>query len=397
MTVQAQVGRRQAAARPFWYDQRARAIIFQVLVLGGLLLFALFIAYNTAENLQRRGIASGFEFLGHTAGFDISFALIPYRATDTYGRVLIVGILNTLFASVVGIFFATVLGFLMGVLRLSKNWLIARLATVYIETLRNIPLLLQIIFWYFAVLAALPNVRQSTLWFGAFSLNQRGFYMPAPILEPGFWWVPASLVVAIGAACAIARWARIRRERTGQPFPTLRVAIAIIVLLPLIVSLLLGTPWSWEYPELAGFNYKGGTVLVPEFMALVFALTLYTSAFIAEIVRAGILAVSHGQTEAAMALGLKPGQVTRLIILPQALRVIVPPLTSQYLNLTKNSSLAIAIAYPELVAVFAGTTLNQTGQAIETIAITMLVYLTISLSISAFMNWYNRKIALVER
>jgi general L-amino acid transport system permease protein len=397
MTVQAEVGRRQGAATPIWYDQRARAIIFQALVLGGLVLFAIFIAYNTAQNLQRRGIASGFEFLGHTAGFDISFTLIPYRATDTYGRVLIVGILNTLFVSVVGIFFATVLGFVIGVLRLSRNWLIAKLATVYIETLRNIPLLLQIIFWYFAVLAALPGVRQSTLWFGAFSLNQRGFYMPAPVLEPGFWWVPAALVAAIAVAFAVGRWARIRRERTGQPFPTMRAAIAIVVLVPLVVSLLLGTPWSWEYPELAGFNYKGGTVLVPEFMALLFALTLYTSAFIAEIVRAGILAVSRGQTEAAMALGLRPGQVTRLIVLPQALRVIVPPLTSQYLNLAKNSSLAIAIAYPELVAVFAGTTLNQTGQAIETIAITMLVYLTISLSISAFMNWYNRKIALVER
>jgi general L-amino acid transport system permease protein len=397
MTVQAEVGRRQGTVTPFWYDQRARAMIFQVLVLAALVLFVIFIAYNTAQNLQRRGIASGFDFLGHTAGFDISFALIPYKPTDTYGRVLIVGILNTLFVSVVGIFFATVLGFIMGVLRLSRNWLIARLATVYIETLRNIPLLLQIIFWYFAVLATLPGVRQSSLWFGSFSLNQRGLYMPAPVLEPNFWWVPASLVAAIGAAVAVARWARIRRERTGQPFPTLRVSAAIVVLVPLAVTLLLGTPWSWQYPELAGFNYKGGTVLVPEFMALLFALSLYTSAFIAEIVRSGILAVSHGQTEAAMALGLKPGQLTRLIILPQALRVIVPPLTSQYLNLTKNSSLAIAIAYPELVAVFAGTTLNQTGQAIETIAITMLVYLTISLIISAFMNWYNRKIALVER
>jgi general L-amino acid transport system permease protein len=364
---------RQRSVTPFWYDQRTRALMSQLLVLGLLLLFAAFITYNTAQNLRRGGIASGFGFLGSTAGFDISFSLIPYRATDTYGRVLLVGILNTLFVSIVGIVLATILGFLVGVLRLSRNWLVARLATVYIETLRNVPLLLQIIFWYFAVLAALP------------------------VLEPGFWWVPASLVAAIGAAFLIGRWAQLRRERTGQPFPTFRVNLALIVLAPVLAALLLGTPWTWDYPKLAGFNYRGGTVLVPEFLALLFALSLYTSAFIAEIVRSGIQAVSHGQTEAAMALGLRPGQVTRLVVLPQALRVIVPPLTSQYLNLTKNSSLAIAIAYPELVAVFAGTTLNQTGQAIETIAITMLVYLTISLIISAFMNWYNRKIALVER
>jgi general L-amino acid transport system permease protein len=388
---------RQRSVTPFWYDQRTRALMSQLLVLGLLLLFAAFITYNTAQNLRRGGIASGFGFLGSTAGFDISFSLIPYRATDTYGRVLLVGILNTLFVSIVGIVLATILGFLVGVLRLSRNWLVARLATVYIETLRNVPLLLQIIFWYFAVLAALPGVRQSSLWFGAFSLNQRGFYLPAPVLEPGFWWVPASLVAAIGAAFLIGRWAQLRRERTGQPFPTFRVNLALIVLAPVLAALLLGTPWTWDYPKLAGFNYRGGTVLVPEFLALLFALSLYTSAFIAEIVRSGIQAVSHGQTEAAMALGLRPGQVTRLVVLPQALRVIVPPLTSQYLNLTKNSSLGIAIAYPELVAVFAGTTLNQTGQAIETIAITMLVYLTISLIISAFMNWYNRKIALVER
>ncbi|MDF2766608.1 MAG: aapQ [Rhodospirillales bacterium] len=396
MAVQTEAVKR-GSATPFWYDQRVRGILFQVLVLLALLAFAAFITYNTAQNLQRRGIASGFGFLWNTSGFDISFTLIPYKATDTYGRVLLVGILNTLFVSSIGVVLATVLGFLVGILRLSRNWLIGRLATVYIETLRNIPLLLQIIFWYFAVLAALPGVRQSSLWFGSFSLNQRGFYMPAPVLEPGFSWVLAALVVAIGAAFAIGRWARIRRERTGQPFPTLRVNFALIVLLPTLVALLLGIPWSWEYPELTGFNYRGGTVLVPELLALLLALTLYTSAFIAEIVRSGILAVSRGQTEAAMAMGLRPGQVTRLVILPQALRVIIPPLTSQYLNLTKNSSLAIAIAYPELVAVFAGTTLNQTGQAIETIAITMLVYLTISLTISAFMNWYNRRIALVER
>jgi len=396
MAIHTEVAQR-ASGTPFWYDQRIRGVLFQVLVLAGLLVFIGFIVYNTAQNLQQRGIASGFRFLGNTAGFDISVSLISYKATDTYGRVLIVGILNTLFVSAIGIVGATVLGVIVGILRLSRNWLVARVATVYVEMLRNVPLLLQIVFWYFAVLASLPGVRQSTLLWGAFSLNQRGFYMPAPVLEPNFWWVPASLVAAIGLAFLIYRWARRRQAETGQPFPTLRVSLAVIVLLPVLAALLLGVPWTLEYPELAGFNYRGGTVLVPEFLALLFALTLYTAAFIAEIVRAGILSVSHGQTEAALALGLKPNLVTRLVVMPQALRVIVPPLTSQYLNLTKNSSLAIAIAYPELVAVFAGTTLNQTGQAIETIAITMLVYMTISLSISAFMNWYNRKITLVER
>lgn len=387
----------RVSGTPFWYDQRIRGVLFQILVLGGLLAFFGFIAYNTAQNLERSGIASGFGFLWNTAGFDISFTLIDYKATDTYGRVLIVGILNTLFVSAIGIVGATVLGTIVGILRLSKNWLVGRLATVYVEMLRNTPLLLQIVFWYYAVLAALPGVRQSTLWFGGFSLNQRGFYMPAPVLEPGFWWVPAALVAAIGLAFLVYRWARQRQFQTGQPFPVLRVNLALIVGLPVLAALAMGVPWSWEYPELTGFNYRGGTVLVPEFLALLFALVLYTSAFIAEIVRAGLLSVGHGQTEAALAVGLKPSLVTRLVVIPQALRVIVPPLTSQYLNLAKNSSLAIAIAYPDLVAVFAGTTLNQTGQAIETIAITMLVYLTISLSISAFMNWYNRRIALVER
>ena len=387
----------RVSGTPFWYDQRVRAVLFQILVLGALLIFIGFVVYNTAQNLARSGISSGFGFLWNTAGFDISFTLIDYKATDTYGRVLIVGILNTLFVSTIGIVGATLLGALVGILRLSKNWLVGRLATVYVEMLRNIPLLLQIVFWYYAVLSALPGVRQSTLWRGGFSLNQRGFYMPAPILEPGFWWVPAALVAAIGSAFLVYRWARQRQFQTGQPFPVLRVNLVLIVALPTLVALVTGVPWSWEYPELTGFNYRGGTVLVPEFLALLFALVLYTSAFIAEIVRAGILSVGHGQTEAALAMGLKQSLVTRLVIIPQALRVIVPPLTSQFLNLAKNSSLAIAIAYPDLVAVFAGTTLNQTGQAIETIAITMLVYLTISLSISAFMNWYNRRIALVER
>jgi general L-amino acid transport system permease protein len=396
MATQTEVARRTAVT-PFWYDQRIRGLLFQAIVLLALAALAAFIIFNTAQNLRQRGIASGFGFLWNTSGFDISFHLISYKATDTYGRVLIVGILNTLFVSAIAIVGCTILGVVIGILRLSRNWLIARLATVYVELLRNTPLLLQIVFWYYAVLAALPNVRQSTLWWGMFSLNQRGLYVPAPILEPGFWWVPISLAVAIVVAIVIAHWARKRQDETGQPFPTARVNLAIIVLLPVFTALLLGVPWHWEYPELAGFNYKGGTVLIPELLALVFALILYTSAFIAEIVRAGILSVSHGQTEAALALGLRHNRVTRLVIMPQALRVIVPPLTSEYLSLVKNSSLAIAIAYPDLVAVFAGTTLNQTGQAIETISITMLVYMTISLLISAFMNWYNRKIALVER
>jgi general L-amino acid transport system permease protein len=334
----------------------------------------------------------------NTAGFDISIALVPFSmAGSTYARAFLVSLINTLLVSAIGIVLATILGFIIGVARLSKNFIIRTLAAVYVDVIRNIPLLVQIIFWYFGVLTTLPSVKQSLRFLDIFFLNGRGLYMPAPQLQPGFWILPTAAVVAIVAAAAVAVWARRRQMRTGQQFHSFWVGVALIVGLPLLVGLLGGFHLVWSAPELKGFNFVGGMVILPEFVAILLALSIYTAAFIAENVRAGVLAVSHGQTEAASALGLRSGQVTHLVVLPQALRVIVPPLTSQYLNLIKNSSLAVVIGYPELVSVFMGTVLNQTGQAVEVIAITMGVYLAISLLISLFMNWYNRRIALVER
>jgi general L-amino acid transport system permease protein len=388
---------RPPARPPIWNDPRYRALFFQVLALAGVFALGFFLVHNTLANLDRQGIASGFGFLSRTAGFSISMHLIPYVEEDTYFRAFLVGLINTLLVSAIGVVLATIIGFFLGVARLSKNWLIAKLAAVYIETLRNVPLLLQLFFWYFGILRELPGPRNSVSLFDTFFLNIRGLFSPQPLPQPGFWWIPASLVVAIVGAVVLARWAHKRQEATGEQFPVLWASLGLIVGLPLLMTLITGFPLKWDYPVLQGFNFQGGLVLSPEFVALVFALSLYTAAFIAEIVRAGILGVSHGQTEAAYALGLPPGLTTRLVIIPQALRIIIPPLTSQYLNLTKNSSLAAAIAYPDLVLVFAGTVLMQTGQAVEIILITMLVYLTISLLIALFMNWYNKKIALVER
>jgi len=382
---------------PVWNDPTYRAIFFQLLLLILVVGFGLYIFNNTTANLERQGIASGFGFLESTAGFDIITHLIDYSEESTYGRAFLVSLINTLVLAAIGIVLATILGVIIGIARLSPNWLIARLATVYIETIRNIPLLLQIFFWYFAVLRSVPHPRDSMQIFDTFFLNNRGMYSPAPIFEQGFWLIPAALGVAIIAIITIAIWAKKRQERTGQQFHTVWVSLGIFFGLPLLAAIVMGFPLSWEYPELKGFNFRGGMVIIPEFMSMLLALSIYTAAFIAEIVRAGIQAVSHGQTEAAYALGLRPGPTLRLVILPQALRVIIPPLTSQYLNLTKNSSLAAAIAYPELVSVFAGTVLNQTGQAVEIIVITMTVYLSLSLLISLFMNWYNQKMALVER
>ena len=384
----------------FWNDPRIRALVFQVLVLGAVILFGWFLVNNTLNNMASRGIASGFGFLGKTAGFSIDMHLIEYQEENTYGRAFLVGLLNTLLVSGIGIVLTTILGFSIGIARLSRNWLIAKLATVYIETLRNIPLLLQIFFWYFAVLRALPTPRRSLPewgWFDAIFLNIRGLYVPKPLFEPGFGAIVIAFAVAFVGVVFLARWARRRRDLTGQPFHTVLVSFAMVVGAPLVMAVVTGFPMSWEYPELKGFNFRGGLVLIPEFVALLLALSAYTAAFIAEIVRAGILAVSQGQTEAAYSLGLRRGPTLRLVVIPQALRVIIPPLTSQYLNLTKNSSLAAAIAYPDIVLVFAGTVLMQTGQAVEIIAITMAVYLTISLVISLLMNWYNAKMALVER
>lgn len=381
----------------FWRDPRLRALLFQALVLIGAVGFALFILGNTLENLERRGITSGFDFLSSTAGFGIIQSLVDYSEESSYGRAFLVGLVNTLLVSGLGIVLATLLGFVIGVARLSGNWLVSRLAAAYIEVFRNIPLLLQIFFWYFAVLQALPSPRQSLALGDVAFLNIRGLYLPKPVPEQAFWWIPATLFMGIVAASLLVRWARRRRDRTGQAFHTLYASLGLLLGPTLLATLLTGFPVIWELPVLKGFNFRGGLVLIPEFIALVTALSVYTAAFIAETVRAGILSVSHGQTEAAHALGLRPTQTLRLVVIPQAMRVIIPPLTNQYLNLTKNSSLAAAIGYPDLVSVFAGTVLNQTGQAIEVIAITMAVYLTISLTIALLMNWYNRRVALVER
>ncbi len=385
----------------FWNDPAYRAIFFQavalILVVGVLWYFA----SNTVSNLEKRGIASGFGFLKTTAGFGIIQTLIPYSETSSYSTAFLVSLLNTLLIAAVGIVFATVFGFILGVARLSQNWIISRLAAVYVETFRNIPLLLQIFFWYHAVLKPLPGPKNSFAFSDAFFLNSRGLYFPGPIPNDTFWIVLAVLALGIVGTVILSRWASARQATTGAQTPVFRYGLLMIVGAPVLVfvliSLLFGSPLAFDYPQLGRFNLRGGIVIIPEFIAMLIALSVYTAAFIAEIVRAGIQAVSHGQTEASLALGMKRGPTMRLVIIPQALRVIIPPLTSQYLTLTKNSSLATAIAYPDLTAVFAGTVLNQTGQAVEIIGITMAVYLTISLSTAGFMNWYNARKALVER
>lgn len=382
-----------------WNDPKKRALIYQGIVVLAVLIFAAYIINNTAENLEKRGIASGFGFLQSPAGFDVGMSpFLKYEASKaTHGTVLIVGVLNTLLVAVTGIVIATILGFIIGVLRLSPNWLISRMAYCYVEVLRNIPLLLQLLFWYFAVLGTLPSKRDSISLFDTFFLNIEGLFGPLPVPQDGFWMILVAIAVAIVAIVFIKSWAKKRQDETGQPFPTFTVSIALLIVLPLIGAVIAGFPLEFEHPQKNRFGLRGGMIIYPEFAALVLGLSLYTASFIAEIVRAGIQAISHGQTEAAYALGVRPTITMRLVVIPQALRVIVPPLTSQYLNLTKNSSLAVAIGGAEIVAIFAGTSLNQAGQAIEIIAITMAFYLTVSLLISMFMNWYNRRIALVER
>jgi general L-amino acid transport system permease protein len=381
----------------FYNDPVVRGVLYQILVAAAVIGLFWWIIQNAAINLAAQNKTTGFDFLWSTSGFAISFSLFPFDRTSYYWEAFLVGLTNTLLVAAIGIFFATLLGFTLGIARLSSNWIIGRLATVYIETIRNIPLLLQLFFWYFAVLKAMPAVRDSiALPLDSF-INQRGIYVPRPFTGEGFFWVYAAVVVGLVAAFGIRFWAKRRLEATGRRFPVFIASLGIIIGLVTLAWLVSGTVVTFDPPVLNRFNFSGGLHLPPEFVALVFGLTIYTAAFIAETVRAGILAVSHGQTEAAQSLGLKEGDRLRLVIIPQAMRVIVPPLTSQYLNLTKNSSLGAAIGFPELVNVFAGTTLNQTGRAIEVIALTMAVYLTFSLTTSAIMNWYNARVALVER
>lgn len=383
------------------YNQAFRQIVYQALTLlliGGVIYFAW---TNAAQNLARANMTSGFGFLNSRAGFDVAQSLIAYSSDSTYFRALQVGLLNTLVIGLFGIITATIVGLLVGIGRLSHNWLISRLSTVYVEIFRNIPPLLVIFFWYLGVLALLPAIRTIFQHVkdnpgAVFFISNRGIYMPAPVFGEGFGIVAASFVAGIAAAVVYTIWANRRQLATGKRPPVLWVNLALVILLPVVVFALLGAPLSFDYPVPGSFNMSGGMVIGPEFLALYLALSLYTASFIAEIVRAGIRGVAKGQTEAAYALGLRGGQTTRLVVLPQALRIIIPPLTSQYLNLIKNSSLAVAVGYADLVAV-GGTILNQSGKAVEIIAIWMAVYVTISLLTSLFMNWFNAKMALVER
>ncbi len=384
-------------APSFFNNPRNRAIIYQVLLFLGLGYFFYTIISNTLTNMEARGIKSGFGFLTTTAGFDILMSLIPFDATNTYGRTFFVGLLNTLLVSAIGIALATIVGFIVGVARLSPNWLIKKLATVYVELFRNIPLLLQIFFWYFAVLAALPATRDSISIGESIFLNVKGLYLPSLVDQPGSIVVYLAIVAAVVGIFVLRRWAKKRQDATGEQFPVLLTSLALFFGLPLLALIVTGFPFTWDYPELKGFNFSGGTTVIPELMALTLALTVYTGTYIAEAVRAGVQSIPHGQTEAARSIGLRENRIVSLIIIPQALRVIIPQLNSQYQNLIKNSTLATAIGYPDLFTVFAGTTLNQTGQAVEIIMMTMLVYLCINLIVSFFMNVLNAKVALVER
>lgn len=380
---------------PFWNDPKTRSIAVQLIMVVALAAVAYELYVNASSNLARLGKTFGYDFWDKSAGFDINQSLITYTSSSSYGTAIKVGFLNTLLVAVFGIFFATIIGFTAGIARLSKNWLVAKIATVYVETVRNIPLLLQIFIWYGAVLKPLPGPKQA-LNVGGFYLSNRGLNMPAPIFEGLAWMGLVGLFGGIVGAILLRRWARARQLATGQPFPYISVGFALVVFTPILGLLLAGWPVTWDIPVLGAFQLSGGATVNPEFIALLIALSVYTGAFIAEIVRAGIQAVSYGQTEAAGALGLRQSQITRLVTVPQAMRIIIPPLASQHLNLTKNSSLAVAIAYPDLVAM-GGTVLNQTGKAIEIVLIWMVVYLSLSLITSSFMNWYNSRMKLVER
>lgn len=392
------MSQRPAVKRDFSFGNPAvRAWLYQIIAIVAVFIVVGYLIHNTVINLASRGITSGFGFLERSAGFGIVQHLIDYTEGDTYARVFLVGLTNTLLVSALCIVFASLLGFFIGLARLSDNWLLRKLSTFYIETFRNIPPLLQIFFWYFAVLRNLPGPRQALSAFDLAFVSNRGLYVPWPQYAPGSWPFVIALLLAIAGSYALFRYNRKHQLKTGQLRRTWPAAVTMLVLFPVVAHLGFGAATHWDVPTLRGFNFRGGFVMIPELAALTVALSVYTSSFIAEVIRAGIQSVPHGQHEAARSLGLPNPVTLRQVIIPQAMRVIIPPLTSQYLNIVKNSSLAAAIGYPDMVSLFAGTVLNQTGQAIETIAITMGVYLVISLTISLLMNIYNRKIALVER
>lgn len=378
------------------YDTRVRGLFYQILVIGLVLAGAWYFVSNALANLARQSIATGFGFLTRPASFDVAQHLISYSSLSTYLRALQVGFLNTMLVAVLGIVLATILGTAVGILRLSSNWPIARLSAIYVEVARNLPLLLQLFFWYSVVTVSLPGPRQALSPVPGVFLSNRGLMLPVPHGGPVWVAIAISLLVGVVLSLGLRLWARRRQDRTGRAFPIGSATSILILGLPILTWFLGGAPTAMDMPELAGFSFEGGITMSPEFATILLGLVVYTAAFIAEVVRAGILAVNWGQSEAALALGLKRGTILRLVIVPQAFRVIVPQLTSEFLNLTKNSSLAVAVGYPDLVSI-TNTTINQTGQAIEGIAIIMAVYLTISLLISSFMNWFNARVALRER
>ena len=373
------------------FDEKSRSLLIQTLVIGLFALFIYLIAQQTAYNLEKRGISSGFDFLKLSAGYDISIRLIPFTSEDTHLRAYFVGLLNTLMIAVCGCFLATIIGFLVGVIRLSSNWLFRNIAYVYVEFTRNVPVLLQIILYY-SILLHLPKIKQAIEIFDGFFLTNRGIFSPSPIFKEGFSIVLWSFLIAIIASVFIKKILKKKQEQTGKQFPIFLINSALIIFTPILFYYIMGMPLEFDTPILKGFNFKGGMVIRPEFIGMLLGLSIYTAAFISETVRSGIISVSKGQREASQALGLKNNLVMRLIVIPQALRVIIPPLTSQYLNLTKNSSLGIAIGYADLVHGFGGISLNQTGRAIEIMLMVMLTYLTISLTISLFMNLYNKSV-----
>jgi len=387
-------GKEQIGRGNLLNDAGFRAGVAQAVVLLLLVGAVWFFSYNVYHNLTRAGITTGFAFLSQPAGFDVSQSLIDSSSRSTYADALLVGILNTLLVSAMGIVCSTILGFFLGVIRLSPNWLVAKLAGAYTEIIRNIPLLLQILFWYLAILAPLPGPRLALHFGELVYLCNRGLQVPRPLFTEEFLATAVTLIFAVLLSLLLIFWSRRFQTRTGRRFPAYWVSLALLVVLPLATFTLTGSPLSWEIPTLSGFNFSGGITVLPELLALWLALTLYTATFIGEYVRSGIMAVDRGQIEAARALGHRPWMTYRLVVIPQAMRVVTPPLISQYLTLVKNSSLAVVIGYPDLVHVFAGTALNQSGQAVEIIAITMAVYLTISLLISLLMNWYNRAVAM---
>lgn len=387
----------EAAVRiSFWHDQGKRGVFYQVLTLCLVGLLGYYLVSNTLVNLERQSIATGFGFLQKQASFEIGEVLISYSAADSYGRALIVGALNTLLVSFIGIVLTLILGTVIGIVRLSSNWLVSKTAAIYIELFQDIPVLLQLFFWYAFFYEMLPSPRQALNPFKGIFLCNRGMVLAVPVAHRAHVYMVVAFVFAIAAAWIIKRWAGAHQARTGKSFSVFWTSVGMIIGLPLVAWWAGGAPAEMNTPVLKGFNFQGGLGISPEFAALLLGLVMYTSAFVAEVVRAGIQSVSKGQTEAALAIGLRPGQVLNLVVLPQALRVIIPPLTSQMLNLTKNSSLAVAIGYPDFVSV-AGTAINQTGQAVEGVMLIMAVYLIFSLATSAFMNWYNKKMKIVER